>query len=77
VAPRHRAVTQPPARQLHDRHPRAAGLRWWSVHEASWMNVTLFERGAAQLRVRSVRALSVGDPVVVEAADFFGLRTIP
>jgi hypothetical protein len=38
------------------------------------MNVTLFDRAAAQLRVQSVRALAVDDPAVVEAADFFGLR---
>jgi hypothetical protein len=75
VATRRRDITQQHARRLHDRHPRAAGLRWWSIHEALWMNVTMFERGARQVRVRSVRALGVEDPVVVEAADFFGLRT--
>jgi hypothetical protein len=76
VATRHRSVTQPLARRLHERHPRAAGLRWWSIHEASWANLTLFDRAAARLRVRSVRALSVDDPIVVEAADVFGLRTM-
>ena len=74
VATRHRATTQPQARRLYERHPDAAGLRWWSTYEALWMNVTLFERAAALLRVRSVRALDVGDPAVVEAADVFGLR---
>jgi hypothetical protein len=77
VATRVRTVTQAQALQLHDRHPAAAGLRWWSVHEAGWTNVTLFDRAASRLRVRSVRALSVDDPIVVEAADYFGLRTIP
>jgi hypothetical protein len=76
VATRHRATTQPQARLLHDRHPRAAGLRWWSVYEALWMNVTLFDRAAAHLRVQAVRALAVDDPAVVEAADFFGLRAV-
>ena len=52
----------------------AAGLRWWSTHEALWMNVTLFDRAASQLRVHSVRALGVDDPAVMEAADFVGLR---
>jgi hypothetical protein len=74
VATRHRETTQPQARHLHDRHPTAAGLRWWSTYEALWLNVTLFDRASAQLRVRSLRALSVEDPVVKEAADLFGLR---
>jgi hypothetical protein len=74
VATRHRDTTQPQARRLHARHPAAAGLRWWSTHEALWLNVTLFDRAATQLRVRSVRALNVEDPAVMEAADFFGLR---
>ena len=74
VATRLRAVTQPQARLLFERHPDAAGLRWWSTYESSWANVTLFDRAAARLRVISVRALTVDDPAVVEAADFFGLR---
>jgi hypothetical protein len=49
-------------------------LRWWSTYEARWLNVTLFDHAAAQLRVTSVRALSVEDPAVTEGADFFGLR---
>jgi hypothetical protein len=39
------------------------------------MNVTVFDRAGSQLRVKSVRPLTVGDPAVVEAADYFGLRT--
>lgn len=74
VATRRRDTTQPQARLLHARHPGAAGLRWWSTHEAVWMNVTLFDRAATQLRVQSLRALAVDDPDVEEAADFFGLR---
>lgn len=74
VATRHRAVTQPQAAALFDRHPDAAGLRWWSTWEASWGNVTLFDRAAGALRVREVRELAVDDPAVVEAADFFGLQ---
>ena len=76
VATRHRDVTQPQARLLHERRPHAAGVRWWSTYEASWINVTLFERASPQLHVRSLRELSVEDPLVVEAADFFGLRTV-
>jgi hypothetical protein len=74
VATRHREVTQPQARMLHEQQVGAAGLRWWSIYEALWINVTLFDRAAAQLHVQSVRALGVDDPAVVEAAHFFGLR---
>ena len=77
VATRERGITQPQALALHDGHPKAGGLRWWSVYEGVWINVTLFERAASQLRVGSVRALSLEDPAVVEAADFFGLRALP
>jgi hypothetical protein len=76
VATRDRHITQPQALALHDRHRKAIGLRWWSTYEALWINVTLFDRGAPQLRVRSVRALTIEDPTVVEAAEFFGLRAL-
>jgi len=77
VATRDRSTTQPQARLLHDRHRKAAGLKWWSIYEARWLNVTVFDRAASHLRATSVRPLTVDDPAVVEAADFFGLRTIP
>ena len=76
VATRDRGVTQAQAGLFPDRHPRAAGLRWWATYEAMWINVTLFDRAAAQLGVRSVRALTIEDPIVIEAADVFGLRTV-
>ena len=69
-------MTQPQARRLHARHPAAAGLQWWSTYEALWMNVTLFDRAATTLRVRSVRALTLDDPAVIEAADWFDLRVV-
>jgi hypothetical protein len=74
VATRQRDVTQPQARSLFERNRRAAGLRWWSVFEAQWTNVTLFDRATSLLRVQSVRALTIDDPAVVEAADFFALQ---
>jgi hypothetical protein len=77
IATRDRRITQPQALLLHTRHRKAAGVRWWSTYEAQWINVTLFERAASRLSVRSVRALSLEDPAVVEAADFFGLRALP
>ena len=74
VATREREITQPQARALHQKHPNAAGLRWWSSHEALWMHVTLFDRAAGELAVREVRALTVEDPAVADAADRFGMQ---
>jgi hypothetical protein len=77
VATRDRSTTQGQAAALFDRHPAAAGLRWWSTYEATWINVTLFDRAASGLRVTSVRTLTITDPLVRDAADFFGLRALP
>jgi hypothetical protein len=74
VATRDRRITQPQALLLYGKHGKADGLRWWSTHEGVWINVTLFDRAAPRVRVRSVHALSLADPTVVEAADVFGLR---
>lgn len=74
VATRDRSVTQPQALRLHAAHRAAAGLRWWSTFEAAWMNVTLFDRARRQLRVGNVRPLTIADPAVLEAADYFGMR---
>lgn len=74
VATRHREVTQPQARALYEAHEASAGLRWWSSFEALWANVTLFDRALPRLTLRAVHALSLDDPAVVAAADFFGLR---
>ena len=76
VATRDRRITQPQVLTLHDRHRRAAGVRWWSSYEALWINVTLFDRAASEVRVASIRVLTVDDPTVTEAADFFALRQI-
>jgi hypothetical protein len=76
VATRIREVTQPQALRLHDGRPRAAGLRWWSVFESLWANVTVFERAAARLRLLEVRALAPDDGSVLEAAEFLGLRPV-
>ena len=74
VATRERRVTQPQARALFERHRRAAGLRWWSTYEASWMNVTVFDRAARHLRVQDVHALTLEDRAVVEAAERFAFQ---
>ena len=69
----HRNVTQTYALQQFERHPDAAGLRWWSTLEASWIHVTLFDRALGQVTVHSVHALSVNDEVVAAAAAHLGL----
>jgi hypothetical protein len=74
VATRAREVTQPQARTLHEQHPSAAGLRWWSTFESQWLNVTVFDRAAAFLRLVSARTLTVEDDDVVAAAEVLGLR---
>jgi hypothetical protein len=74
VATRARDLTQPQALALHDGHRDAVGLRWWSTFEAQWLNVTLFDRAAAALRLASVRVLDVADDEIAAAADVLGLR---
>jgi hypothetical protein len=74
VATRRRDITQALARRFHDAGTGILGLRWWSTYEALWPNVTIFDRAAAALQVRSVTALSIDDAIVIEAADFFALR---
>ena len=72
VATRHREITQPQALAVY-RETNAVGVRWWSIHESLWANYTLFDRASRRLRVRDVRALTLDDPAVAEAADFLGL----
>jgi hypothetical protein len=74
VATRDRSVTQPLALALYTRHRGVAGLRWWSSWEALWTNVTVFDRVMPKLRLAGVRALTLDDPVLLQAADLFGLR---
>lgn len=73
VATGHRAVTQAHAIRLFERHSAAAGLRWWSTLESSWLQVTLFDRALGALSVRQVGTLAVDDAAVVGAAAYLGL----
>ena len=57
-----------------DRHPKAAGLRWWSTHESLWINVTLFHRAAKQLRLQEVEELTLEDARLLEAVQFLGFQ---
>jgi hypothetical protein len=74
VATRDRTYTQPQALALHQAQPAPAGLRWWSVFEALWANVTVFDRAAPFLRLADVRRLDLGDDAVRAAADVLGLE---
>ena len=68
VATRVRASTQRDALALFETHRRATGLRWWSTIEASWINITLFDRARRRLRTRSVELLRADHDVVGDAA---------
>ena len=76
VATRRRSVTQPQALALYRLHPEAAGLRWWSRWEALWANVSVFDRAAALLHLRSVDELTLDQPPLLEAAELFGFRVM-
>ena len=73
VATRVRQRTQRDALRLYESHRRATGLRWWSTIEASWINVTVFDRARRRLRMRSVELLSADHEAVRAAAGELGL----
>jgi hypothetical protein len=73
VATGRRTVTQSYAVQQFERHPGAAGLRWWSTLEASWIHLTLFDRALDALTVHAVHPLALDDEVVAIAAAHLGL----
>jgi hypothetical protein len=74
IATRIRDVTQPQALRLYDGHLRAAGLRWWSVFESLWANLTIFDRAGEALRLLDIRVLTAEDQAVMDAAESLGLR---
>jgi RES domain len=73
VATRVRATTQRDALRLYESHRGATGLRWWSTIEASWINVTIFDRARRRLRMRSLELLGLDHEVVRSAAGELGL----
>ncbi len=73
VATGRRSVTQDYAIAQFERHPDAAGLRWWSTLEASWIQVTLFDRAIGLLTMHSVQTLAIDDEAVAAAAAHLGL----
>lgn len=74
VATRQRAITRAQARTLHDQRPPVDGLRWWSIHESTWGNVTLFDRAGTHLRVHDVEVLTLQTAAVLEAVQFLGFQ---
>ncbi|MBV8967322.1 MAG: RES domain-containing protein [Mycobacteriaceae bacterium] len=73
VATGQRSVTQAYAVAQFERHPEASGLRWWSTLEASWIQVTLFDRALSQLSVHEIRRLTIDDEAVMTAASHLAL----
>jgi hypothetical protein len=73
VATRAPDRTRSDALRLFQSHREATGLRWWSTIEASWINVTIFDRARLRLRIRSVEPLSLDHHAVREAATELGL----
>jgi hypothetical protein len=73
VATRRRSATQGQAAEIYASHPSAAAIRWWSTLEASWINLTLFERVVGALGLEKLAELRADDPVVMKAADLLGL----
>lgn len=57
----------------------ATGVSWWSILEAGWTNVTLFDvrLAAGTLLVEDSRPLTIEDPDLLAAADRLGIRTRP
>ena len=73
VATGERRVTQAGAAALREKHPDAAGIRWWSTLEASWLNVTLFDGARRSLTVAGVEPLTLDHEAVRGAAEALGL----
>lgn len=76
VATGERPRTRTYAAELFERHPDAAGLRWWSIFESQWPNVTLFDRASSAVTVTDVHGLTLEEEVVAEAARFLGLPIV-
>jgi hypothetical protein len=77
VATRIREKTQTQAATLFNGHPKAVGLRWWSTLEASWINLTVFDRALPELKAVGANVLDRDHPTVREAASSMGLGIAP
>ncbi len=72
VATRERSRTQAYARDLYRRHRRVAGIRWWSTFESSWLNVTVYDRGAELLQTMETRVLGADEALLADAKERLG-----
>lgn len=76
VATRRRAVTRRWAADLFRARPRRSGLRWWSILEASWLHVTLFDSALPRVSAAAApQPLRRDHPAVLDAAEALGIRT--
>jgi len=73
IATNDRTVTQVYAACLFDQHPDVAGLRWWSTLEASFANLTLYDRAASNMSLDGVEPLTLAHPATRDAAEMLGL----
>jgi len=73
LATRIRETTQADAQKLSREHPEAAGIRWWSTLEPSWINVSIFDRAVEALTLGDEVVLDTGNGHVRESADYLGL----
>lgn len=51
------------------------GIRWWSFYDPRWVSFGIWATG--QLSVQTIRALSLDDPAVLEAARVISRRISP
>ena len=68
VVTRDRSVTQGWALRVF-RQKRWSGLRWWSYYDPRWYTYAVWKFGALRLVSGQLRALTIDDPAVVEAAE--------
>jgi hypothetical protein len=73
VATKAPTTTQAYAARIFDEHRTAIGLRWWSTLEASFANLTLYDRAASDLRLIDLEPLTLDHPATRDAADLVGL----
>jgi RES domain len=73
VATKARVTTQAYAARLFEDHPTAVGLRWWSTLEASFANLTLYDRALPDLSLIDLEPLTLDHSSTREAADLLGL----
>jgi hypothetical protein len=73
VATARRIVTQADAARLFSLSAAPAALRWWSTIEASYANLTVFDRARHDMDLVDVTPLGPTDASVREAAELLGL----